>query len=117
MIPHAVYHIAHLVGLIFLFVGIGIMLGPNGGRGGAKFHGIGLLILLVAGFGMIASLNKAGAKISYSAPWVVGKLVIWLLLGALPVLAKKRVLQPGVLAIIAIALGGVAAYLGYTKLA
>jgi hypothetical protein len=54
-------------------------------------------------------------KLSYTAPWVIGKFIIWLALGALPVLAKKRVLQPGVIVLIAVALGGVAAYLGYLK--
>lgn len=110
MPPH-VYHILHLIGVIFLFVGIGSMLTTSGSaRPGMKFHGIGLLLLLVAGFGMLAKL-----KLSYSAPWVIAKFVIWLVLGALPVLAKKRALQPGVIVMIAIVLGGVAAYLGYLK--
>lgn len=110
MPPH-IYHILHLIGVIFLFVGIGGLLSPNGNtRTGMKYHGIGLLILLVAGFGLIAKL-----KLSYTAPWVIGKFIIWLALGGLPVLAKKRVLQPGVIVLIAVALGGVAAYLGYLK--
>ncbi len=106
-----VYHIAHLVGLILLFVGVGGLLGPNGGsKSAAKYHGIGLLILLVAGFGMIAKL-----KLSYTAPWVIGKLVIFLVLGFLPVLAKRRALAPTLLMWVAILLGAVAAYLGYLK--
>lgn len=110
MPPH-IYHILHLVGVIFLFVGIGSMLSANGNtRTGMKYHGIGLLILLVAGFGLIAKL-----QLSYTAPWVIGKMIIWLALGFLPVLAKRRVLQPGVIVLIAIALGGVAAYLGHLK--
>ena len=110
MPPH-IYHILHLVGAIFLFVGFGGLLSANGNtRTAMKFHGIGLLILLVAGFGMIAKL-----KLSYTALWVLAKMVIWLALGALPVLAKRRALQPGVVVLIAIALGGAAAYLGYLK--
>lgn len=111
-----IYHIIHLVGVLFLFAGIGSFLTSSGAeRPGMKFHGIGLLLLLVAGFGMIAKMMKAGAAVSYSSPWVIAKIVIWLVLGALPVLAKKRALQPGVLVTIAIILGGVAAYLGYLK--
>lgn len=110
MPPH-IYHLLHLIGVIFLFVGIGSMLSPNGNaRSGMKYHGIGLLILLIAGFGLIAKL-----KLSYTAPWVIIKLVIWLVLGFLPVLAKRRTLNPGVLVVIAIVLGGVAACLGYLK--
>ena len=110
MPPH-IYHILHLVGVIFVFVGIGGLLSPNGNtRTGMKYHGIGLLIILIAGFGLIAKLN-----LSYTAPWVIGKMIIWLALGGLPVLAKKRALQPGVIVLIAVALGGVAAYLGYLK--
>lgn len=110
MPPH-IYHILHLIGVIFLFVGIGGLLSANGNtRSTMKHHGIGLLILLIAGFGLIAKL-----KLSYTSPWVIGKLIIWIALGGLPVLARKRSLQPSVIVLIAIALGGVAAYLGYLK--
>ncbi|MBX7208364.1 MAG: hypothetical protein K1X78_08650 [Verrucomicrobiaceae bacterium] len=110
MPPH-IYHILHLAGVLFVFAGIGSFLTNSGtARPGMKFHGIGLLLLLVAGFGMLAKL-----KLSYSAPWVIAKMVIWLLLGVLPVLAKKRVLQPGVLVLLGIVLGLVAASLGYLK--
>lgn len=115
MPPH-VYHILHLIGVIFLFVGIGSMLTTSGSaRPGMKFHGIGLLLLLVAGFGMLAGMKRANADFSYWTPWIIAKGIIWLVLGALPVLAKKRALQPGVIVMIAIVLGGVAAYLGYLK--
>ena len=107
MPPH-IYHLLHLVGVIFLFVGIGSLLSPNGNaRTGMKFHGIGLLILLIAGFGSLAKLH-----LSYTSPRVIIKLLIWLALGLLPILARRRALQPGVVVIIAVALGSVAAYLG-----
>jgi len=110
MPPH-IYHILHLVGVLFLFAGIGSMLSANGNaRTGMKYHGIGLLILLVAGFGLIGKLH-----IPISTPWVIAKIIILLALGVLPVLAKKRALQPGLIVLIAIALGGVAACLGYMK--
>lgn len=106
-----VYHLAHLVGLILLFVGFGGMLNSSSNsKSAAKYHGIGLLILVIAGFGMIAKL-----KLSYTAPWVLGKVAIFLVLGVLPVLAKRRVLAPPVLVWVAIILAGVAACLGYLK--
>lgn len=43
-------------------------------------HGIGLLLALVGGFGMYARLY-GGAPL---APWVMMKILIWVLLGAVP---------------------------------
>lgn len=101
------YHILHVVGVIVLFIGIGGMLGGNR-RTGGMLHGIGLIILLVAGFGLIAKL-----KLSYTSPFIIAKFVIWLLLGALPAFAKR---MPGtVVTLLAIVLGGLAAWMGYTK--
>ena len=107
----ATYHLLHLIGVILVFVGIGSLLSPNGNaRTGAMYHGIGLLILLVAGFGLIAKL-----QLSYTAPFVLAKVGIWLVLGFLPVLAKKRTLNPGAIVGIATVLGCIAAVLGYLK--
>jgi hypothetical protein len=47
--------------------------------------------------------------------WVWVKVGIWLVLGVLPVLVRKRVVQPGVGVGLGILLGAVAAYLGYFK--
>jgi hypothetical protein len=49
-------------------------------------HGIGLLILLVAGFGLAARLNLMGQL----PGWVYGKLGIWLLVGGAPALIKRQ---------------------------
>jgi len=113
----AFYHVAHIVGVMFVFAGFGALLSAGEKRGGAMaLHGIGLLILLVAGFGMIAKNHPAAPTVySYTAPWVITKAVIWLVLGALPVLAKKRVLPGGAVVAIALILGATAAYLGYFK--
>jgi hypothetical protein len=105
------YYIAHIVGIIILFAGYGSLLDSNGSsRNGMKFHGIGFLIVLIAGFGLIAKL-----KFPYSSPWIIGKFAILLILGFLPMLAKRRVLKPSAIVWIAILLGGVAAYLAYMK--
>jgi hypothetical protein len=104
----AFYHIAHLVGLILLFVGFGAL--ASGNRKGMMYHGIGLLILLIAGFGLIAKL-----QIPYASHFVIGKGLIFLILGFLPVLVKKNVLSASAVLWIAIALGGLAAYMGYLK--
>jgi hypothetical protein len=105
------YHIAHLVGIMFLFAGFGGLLTASDNRSRAMMmHGIGLLILLVSGFGLIAKMGTP-----YTAHWVIGMMVIWVVLGGLPVLAKRRVLPIGAIIAIALILGGAAAYLGYLK--
>jgi hypothetical protein len=105
----AFYHIAHLVGLILLFIGFGGMAGGYS-KAAMKYHGIGLVILLVAGFGLIAKLH-----LSYTMPFIIAKLVIFVVLGGLPVLLKRGKLSGGATMWIAVVLGGCAAYLGYLK--
>jgi hypothetical protein len=49
------------------------------------FHGLGLTLALVGGFGMAARLGM----ISGLPGWVHGKIGLWVALGALPVLIKR----------------------------
>ena len=48
-------------------------------------HGVGMLFLLVAGFGMIAKLG-----LGMHGLWFFAKLLIWLALGGALVLAKRK---------------------------
>lgn len=113
-----VYHFLHLIGLIFIFIGFGGLLSSEGAKKAMKWHGIGLVISLVAGFGMLAKMSKGlpeGAPSIYSQHWVIAKFVLWLVLGFLPVLAKRRVLNASVVVLIAAIIGATLAYLGYFK--
>lgn len=104
----AFYHVLHLAGLLSLFIGFGALLGSDT-KTAMKWHGIGLVIMIVAGFGMLAKLG-----IMSSMPtWVWIKIGIWLALGALPVLAKRQVLPKGAVVLIAALLAVAAASLGY----
>jgi hypothetical protein len=96
--------------MIMLLIGIGGMLGGDARarRTAAMFHGIGLVILLVAGFGLIAKL-----KLPYTSPFIIAKAVIWLLLGGIPAFGKR--MSVGAAMLIAVVLAGCAAYLGYLK--
>ncbi len=104
------YKVLHLIGVMFLFIGLGalFLIGKNGdGRKPAViFHGIGLLFLLVSGFGLLA---KASLKVEGG---VMVKLVIWLVMGAMIVVAKKGLLKGYVGWLVIVVLGGIAAYLG-----
>ena len=100
MISPLVYKNIHLLGVFMILMALGglILHRINGGirehawrKPVAVTHGVGLLLALVGGFGALARLG-----IFWPLPgWVIGKLVIWLVFGALvavifrsPTLAK-----------------------------
>jgi hypothetical protein len=111
------YHLLHLAGVIFLFTALGsAMMAQREGTAGAAArklsgitHGLAMLIILVAGFGALAKLGLG------MPGWAWAKLVIWLLLGASPVLVRKR---PDLVKLwwwVLPLLGVVAAWLGHYK--
>ena len=109
--PLAIYHIAHIIGLIFVFIGFGALLSSESSRTAMKWHGIGLLISLISGFGLLAKL-----QIFATMPaWVWIKIALWLVLGFLPVLARRRVLAAHVVVILAVIVAAAMGYLGYMK--
>ncbi len=89
------YKVIHLLGLSMVIMSLGgiLVFAINGGqkatnsfrKGAMITHGVGLLLTLVAGFGM---LHKA--QIPGFPGWAVGKLIIWLALGAFVGLAYKQ---------------------------
>ena len=92
---YEIYKILHLLGLSLVVLSLGGIIHHviNGGtkqsdafrRGTMITHGVGLLLLVVAGFGMLAKMGI------YSPPgWVIGKIVIWLVLGAFVAIAYKN---------------------------
>lgn len=112
------YHFLHLIGLIFVFVGFGVLFSPENRVSAMKWHGIGLLISLVSGFGMASKYAKMlpeGSPSYYMQNWLLVKVGLWLVLGFLPVLAKRRVLAPKAVVLIAVLIGIALAYLGYRK--
>lgn len=52
---------------------------------GSMTSGIGLLLILIAGFGMISKLGY-----NLTAPWLIVKMVIWLALGGVIVLINRK---------------------------
>ena len=111
MLPLAAYHLLHILGLILVFIGYGALLSNDSAKSAMKWHGTGLLISLVSGIGM---LHKYGLASSMPT-WAYVKLGLWLVLGFLPVLAKRRVVKPSVIIVIAALIGVFMGYLGYTK--
>jgi hypothetical protein len=120
MISLVVYKNLHLLGVFMILMALGglIIHQINAGtrqqvwrKPVAITHGIGLVLVLVGGFGMLARLG-----IPWPWPgWVVGKIIIWLIFGVLiavigrtPTLAKPWWWSTIVLA-------AIAAYLAINK--
>lgn len=102
---YTTYKLIHLIGVITLFFSLGSLF-TKYNKGAVMGHGIALLLLLVAGFGM-----EAKGDIGWPA-WMIVKIVIWVIFGAAIVLAKRKIITGKVAWISMIALGGAAAYLG-----
>jgi hypothetical protein len=95
MFPYAFYKVLHFIGIFMVMISLGGMVlhVMNGGsrefrwrRLAALTHGIGLLLALIAGFGLIARLG-------IQSPWPVWiyiKFTIWLIFGALPALIYRK---------------------------
>ena len=94
MLSYEFYKIIHLLGISLVVMAVGgiLLFTINGGtkvsntfrKGAMMTHGIGLLLVLVGGFGLLARLGIHAIPF-----WAAGKLVIWLLFGALVGLAYK----------------------------
>lgn len=114
---YEIYAVLHIFGIILTFMALGAaaLHAGNGGtretnpsrRAVAIAHGVGLVIILVAGFGMLA--KKYGGALP---GWVHPKLLIWLLLGATTTLLARKPGSAKVMWFVLPLLGGTAAYLG-----
>jgi hypothetical protein len=95
MISYEIYKIFHMLGFAFLFLGLGgVVLAyactanvrPKVRFAGFLCHGLGLLLILVSGFGMAARLGLVQGL----PGWIYGKLTIWIVLGISISLAKRK---------------------------
>jgi len=103
----------HIAGAFGVFAGLGAIATAADDKHrklGAALHGISLLLLLLVGLHMLFSLDLVK-----SGGWWHIKMVIWLFLGAAPVLVKRKVMPVGVTLGICLLLGVAAAYLGLRK--
>jgi hypothetical protein len=123
MIDHSVYKLIHFVGVFLVLAALGgvSLHVANGGsrdtnrlrRLTAITHGIGLFIILLGGFGLLARLGIAHG-LAWPG-WVWTKLGIWLLMGVLIALLGRYPVLGRPLLIGIPLLAGIAAYLAIYK--
>ena len=90
--PAEIYKIIHLAGIMGLFAAIGGLIyqaKDSKCKANAVIHGIAMFLILLGGFGLLAKLHN-----NQFEGWVIAKLVIWILFGAMLPLTKRKVLSP-----------------------
>ena len=107
------YKVLHLAGLVTIFTSLGALAFVPGDRRKPlmMMHGIATVVMLVAGFGLLARLGLVGNL----GPWVYGKLAIWLAIGAVPVVLRRKPDMAVIMLLVSIALGAISAYLAIFK--
>lgn len=111
------YHlikVAHITGIFLLFLAMGGLIATDRRRPVVMtkyviLHGIALLILFLTGFAM-TGVGQVGFP-----SWVVGKIVVWFLLGASLVVLRRGLLSPTRAWILITALGTASAYLAIAR--
>lgn len=93
MISYQIYKIIHILGIAVAFYAFGRLAisiqskasDPKSRKVNMMLHGVGLFLILLGGFGMMARLGI----INGIPGWIWAKLSIWLILGGIVVLFKK----------------------------
>ncbi|MGB0334530.1 MAG: hypothetical protein ACPGGN_04155 [Opitutales bacterium] len=110
------YQVLHIIGICMVFLGYGALLArsmvaPDDfsvRKLGSITSGIGLLLILIAGFGLISKLGHG-----FTDPWLIIKMIIWLALGGLIALINRKPQLAVLLWWLLIALGATAAIMVY----
>jgi hypothetical protein len=104
------YRIIHLIGLAALAIGAGGMMASNENkRTFASVQGLGLLLILVSGFGILAKLHLGFPH------FAIVKLVLWIVIGMLPMVFRRTKTPLIAALLIILVLIGAAAWLGVMK--
>jgi hypothetical protein len=104
------YKIIHITGIALLAMGTGGRLaGGERRKAFAIAQGIGLLVMLVSGFGLLAKLGLGFPH------FAIVKTVLWVVIAMLPVLFRKLKTPLFAEILIVLILVGVLAYLGLAQ--
>ena len=114
------YKIMHLLGIALLLSGLvalvilkvtGVAIEGTVKKFAFITHGVGLVLILVSGFGLLAKLQL----MADFPKWAFIKLAIWLFMGGVATLIKKKGHMAWQLYTIIICVFLIAAYVGITK--
>lgn len=116
---YELYKVLHLLGILAVFTTLGglAMIGIRGGTNDetkplrkplAMVHGIALVVVLVAGFGLMA---RKGMMSSAMPLWIYLKIAIWLVLGGAVAFVRKTPAIGKLWYVLLPLVGAVAAYL------
>lgn len=89
------YRTIHLAGLLTTFLAFGALatIAARGGEKRSKLpaigHGVGLFLVLLGGFGLLAVKTKMGVIVGWPV-WLILKLVLWTMLGAAVGIFKRK---------------------------
>ncbi len=87
MLSYQTYKVIHLASIfIFLSGAAVLLLARPEGKAWKMITGISSLMILVAGFGLLARLGLTSGM----PPWVVAKIVIWLIVTGMGHIVAKR---------------------------
>lgn len=106
-----IYRLLHFAGIFTLIFSFGsLFIGKNYNKGAAMTHGVGLLLILISGFGMQAT----NPSIVGFPIWLILKIVIWIAFGGFIMLAKKTIINGFTAWVLITALALAAVYLAKT---
>lgn len=114
MIGYETYKVVHIVAALTVFLSLGAAIAPSSAKAPkwiGPVHGVALLFSLIGGFGLLARL---GIVTQWPA-WVIAKLVIWIALGGMLAVTKRKLLKPTASIALMVTLGALAAYLAIFK--
>lgn len=116
---YTAYKVVHILGVLMIFIALGGTVVHAANRHSKEenavrkmvgiMNGLGLVIVLVAGFGLIASLGLGFPG------WVIAKLVLWLLFGGVAAIPYRKPEWNAAVFWALPLLGGLAAYLAIYK--
>ena len=105
-----IYKIIHLTGIAAIALGVGgMMAGGSNRKPFAICQGVGLLVMLVSGFGLLAKLHLGYPH------FAIVKTVLWVVIAILPMLARRLKLPLAAAMLISLTLVGIMAWLGVMK--
>ena len=116
--PYPVYKLLHFVGIFAIYLAYGGLIfraalaSDNAGlrKFGGIVSGVGLLLMLVSGFGMMAKMGY-----SYGSPFFIIKLITWIALGGMIALINRKPELNKVWFILTLVLGIVASWAALFK--